>query len=109
MEEGLQLLPPSNGGGGGEGGGNVMAEGSNKTWSVLAFDEMKKLSCLAGPMIAVNLSSFLLQVVSLMMVGHLGELSLSSSAMAFSLCNVTGLSVTVSFFFYYIYIHIYIF
>ncbi|GFS32778.1 MATE efflux family protein [Actinidia rufa] len=43
-------------------------------------------------MVAVTLSQYLLQVVCTMMVGHLGELSLSSTAMAVSLSSVTGFS-----------------
>ncbi|KAK6134253.1 hypothetical protein DH2020_031989 [Rehmannia glutinosa] len=56
---------------------------------------MKRLGYLAGPMVAVTLSHYLLQVISLMMVGHLGELSLSSTALAFSLAGVTGFSLLV--------------
>ncbi|GFQ05094.1 mate efflux family protein dtx1 [Phtheirospermum japonicum] len=52
--------------------------------------EMKRLGYLAGPMMAVTLSFYLLQVISLTMVGHLSELSLSSTAIAFSLSGVTG-------------------
>nr|QBM79492.1 MATE62 [Rehmannia glutinosa] len=52
--------------------------------------EMKRLGYLAGPMVAVTLSQFLLQVIPLMMVGHLSELSLSSAAIAMSLAGVTG-------------------
>ncbi|KAL3631375.1 hypothetical protein CASFOL_024359 [Castilleja foliolosa] len=55
--------------------------------------EMKKLGYLAGPMVAVTLSFYLLQVISLTMVGHLSELSLSSTAIAFSLSGVTGFSL----------------
>ncbi|XP_028060179.1 protein DETOXIFICATION 12-like isoform X3 [Camellia sinensis] len=44
-------------------------------------------------MMAVTLSQYLLQVVSIMMVGHLGELSLSSTAIAISLSTVTGFSL----------------
>ncbi|KAI3779020.1 hypothetical protein L2E82_08448 [Cichorium intybus] len=62
------------------------------TWRILA-DEMKKLGFLAGPMVAVTLSQFLLQVITAMMVGHLGELSLSSTSIAISLSNVTGFSL----------------
>ncbi|KAL3501810.1 hypothetical protein ACH5RR_036259 [Cinchona calisaya] len=61
-------------------------------WGVIR-EELKRLCYIAGPMVAVTLSQFLLQVISLMMVGHLGELSLSSTAMAISLCGVTGFSV----------------
>ncbi|XP_027096567.1 protein DETOXIFICATION 12-like [Coffea arabica] len=62
------------------------------TWGLIG-QEMKRLCCVAGPMMAVTLCQFLLQVISLMMVGHLGELSLSSSAIAISLCAVTGFSL----------------
>ncbi|MBA0828796.1 hypothetical protein Goarm_013431, partial [Gossypium armourianum] len=43
-------------------------------------------------MVAVTLSQYLLQVISTMMVGHLGELALSSSAITISLAGVTGFS-----------------
>ncbi|KAI3516703.1 hypothetical protein L1887_15670 [Cichorium endivia] len=62
------------------------------TWRVLA-DEMKELGFVAGPMVAVTLSQFLLQVITTMMVGHLGELSLSSTCIAISLAHVTGFSL----------------
>ncbi|XP_020891143.1 protein DETOXIFICATION 14 [Arabidopsis lyrata subsp. lyrata] len=55
--------------------------------------EMKRLGYIAGPMIAVNSSMYVLQVISIMMVGHLGELFLSSTAIAVSFCSVTGFSV----------------
>ncbi|KAL3830837.1 hypothetical protein ACJIZ3_019639 [Penstemon smallii] len=61
-------------------------------WRVIG-KEMKKLGYLAGPMVAVTLSHYLLQVISLMMVGHLDELSLSSTAIAISLAGVTGWSL----------------
>ncbi|KAK3189566.1 hypothetical protein Dsin_029127 [Dipteronia sinensis] len=57
------------------------------------FAEMKRLGVIAGPMVAVTLSQYLLQVISVMMVGHLGELTLSSTAIAISLSGVTGFSV----------------
>lgn len=59
----------------------------------VVMEEMKKLGYLAGPMVVVTLSQYLLQVVSIMMAGHLGELSLSSTGIAFSLANVTGFSL----------------
>ncbi|XP_062109985.1 protein DETOXIFICATION 12-like [Humulus lupulus] len=62
------------------------------TWKVF-FQEVKRLGYLAGPLAAVVSSQYLLQVISIMMVGHLGELALSSSAVANSLSVVTGLSV----------------
>ncbi|XP_076897012.1 protein DETOXIFICATION 14-like [Bidens hawaiensis] len=54
---------------------------------------MKKLGVIAGPMVAVTLSQYLLQVTSVMMVGHLGELALSSTSIAISLSGVTGFSL----------------
>ncbi|EPS64480.1 hypothetical protein M569_10298, partial [Genlisea aurea] len=60
-------------------------------WGEIA-EEMKRLGYLAGPLLAVTLSFYLLQVTSLTMVGHLGELSLSSTSIAFSLAGVTGFS-----------------
>lgn len=65
------------------------------TWA-LFFEEVKRLGCIAGPMVAVILSQYLVQVVSMMMVGHLGELALSSTALAISLSSVTGFSLIVS-------------
>ncbi|KAJ0095833.1 hypothetical protein Patl1_15215 [Pistacia atlantica] len=56
-------------------------------------EEVKRLSCIAGPMVAVYLSQDFLQVISVMMVGHLGKLSLSSTAVAISFCAVTGFSL----------------
>ncbi|KAH0466477.1 hypothetical protein IEQ34_003715 [Dendrobium chrysotoxum] len=55
--------------------------------------EARKLGYLAGPMVGVTLSLYLVQVTSSMMVGHLGELALSSSAIATSLSGVTGFSL----------------
>ncbi|KAI3976599.1 hypothetical protein MKX01_008457 [Papaver californicum] len=62
------------------------------TWGVFV-QETKVASYIGGPMVAVTLSMYLLQVISMMMVGHLGELSLSSAALATSLCGVTGFSL----------------
>ncbi|KAL8227609.1 hypothetical protein R6Q57_015193 [Mikania cordata] len=62
------------------------------TWSVFV-EEAKKLGYIAGPMVAVTLSQFLVQVISLMMAGHIGELALSSTAIAISISSVTGFSL----------------
>ncbi|KMT08176.1 hypothetical protein BVRB_6g142990 [Beta vulgaris subsp. vulgaris] len=56
-------------------------------------EEMKRVSWLACPMVVVIMSQYLLQVISIMMVGHLGELYLSSTAIAVSLAGVTGFSL----------------
>lgn len=63
-------------------------------------EEIKRVSWVAGPMVAVLMSQYLLQVVSLMMVGHLGALYLSSTALAVSLAAVTGFSLLVTFFYF---------
>ncbi|XP_029128892.1 protein DETOXIFICATION 14-like isoform X2 [Cajanus cajan] len=62
------------------------------TWSVFA-QEMKTVAYIAAPMITVTLSQYFLQTIAMMMVGHLGKLALSSTAIAISLCAVTGFSV----------------
>ncbi|KAH9739210.1 protein DETOXIFICATION 2 [Citrus sinensis] len=54
-------------------------------------EELKKLSFLAAPMVGVTVSQYLLPAVSLMMAGHLGELTLASVAIATSFTNVTGI------------------
>lgn len=72
------------------------------------FLELKRVGSMAAPMVAVTVSQYLLQVVSLMMVGHLGILvSFSGVAIASSFAEVTGFSVLVkssvifSFFFWF--------
>ncbi|XP_010471124.1 PREDICTED: protein DETOXIFICATION 14-like [Camelina sativa] len=55
--------------------------------------EMTRIGYIAGPMIAINSSMYVLLAISMMMVGHLSELFLSSTAIAISFCNVTGFSV----------------
>ncbi|KAF3956150.1 hypothetical protein CMV_018697 [Castanea mollissima] len=67
------------------------SETPSLTW-VTFSGELKRLGLLAGPMVAVILSQYMLQVISIMMVGHLGELALSSTAIAISLSGVTGFS-----------------
>ncbi|CAK9156924.1 unnamed protein product, partial [Ilex paraguariensis] len=67
-------------------------EDESVTWGVLG-QEMKRLVYIAGPMLGMTLSEYMLQIISLMMVGQLGELYLSSTSIAISLCDVTGLSL----------------
>ncbi|XP_057810712.1 protein DETOXIFICATION 16-like [Salvia miltiorrhiza] len=57
------------------------------------MEEGKQQLGLAIPLIAVNMLLYCLQVISLMFVGHLGELQLSSASMATSFAAVTGFSV----------------
>ncbi|KAL2654054.1 hypothetical protein R1flu_022182 [Riccia fluitans] len=56
-------------------------------------EELSEQFRIAGPMILVNLLQFSLNVTSLMFVGHLGELELSSSQIAFTTAQATGLNV----------------
>ncbi|CAN4123618.1 unnamed protein product [Withania somnifera] len=55
--------------------------------------ELKEASRLAMPMIVVTVAQYLLRVSPMIMLGHLGELSLSSASIATSLSNVTGFSL----------------
>lgn len=57
------------------------------------FEEIKRQLSLAGPLLAVSLLQFLLQLISLMFAGHLGELPLAGASMAASFANVTGYSL----------------
>lgn len=59
-------------------------------------EEVRKQLWLAGPLIAVSLLQYCLQVISIMFVGHLGELALSGASMATSFATVTGFSLLVS-------------
>lgn len=68
-----------------------------KKWKVTFVRELKKEGIIAAPMVAVTVLQYLLQLVSMVMVGHLDQLSLSSVAIAISLTNVTGFSLLVSF------------
>eukprot|EP00257_Ricinus_communis_P026545 XP_025013959.1 protein DETOXIFICATION 16 isoform X1 [Ricinus communis] len=54
--------------------------------------ELKRQMSLAGPLIAVSFFQYSLQMISVMFVGHLGELSLASASMATSFAGVTGFS-----------------
>ncbi|KAJ6855432.1 hypothetical protein NC651_040175 [Populus alba x Populus x berolinensis] len=59
----------------------------------LSLKELKKVSYVAAPMVAVTVLQYLMQVVSVMMVGHLDELSLSGISSASSFTSVTGCSL----------------
>lgn len=58
--------------------------------------EGKRQLQLAGPLVGVNILQFCLEMISLMFVGHLGELPLSGASMATAFASVTGFSVLVS-------------
>ncbi|KAJ4960054.1 hypothetical protein NE237_019964 [Protea cynaroides] len=56
-------------------------------------EEMKKQLWLAGPLTCVSFLQFSLQVISIMFVGHLGELPLASACLGTSFASVTGFSL----------------
>ncbi|VAI80649.1 unnamed protein product [Triticum turgidum subsp. durum] len=58
-----------------------------------AAPEAKRLMRLAGPLVASGILRCALQLVSVMFVGHLGELPLAGASLATSLANVTGFSL----------------
>ncbi|KAG6737820.1 hypothetical protein POTOM_059350 [Populus tomentosa] len=62
----------------------------------LSLKELKKVSYVAAPMVAVTVLQYLMQVVSVMMVGHLDELSQSGISSASSFTSVTGFSLLVT-------------
>ncbi|KAH7533919.1 hypothetical protein FEM48_Zijuj04G0182500 [Ziziphus jujuba var. spinosa] len=68
-----------------------------KTWPTRngLKEELKKLTSMAAPMVVVSVCQYLLQVVSVMMAGHIDELSLSGVALANSFTNVTGFSLLI--------------
>ncbi|KAL0296674.1 UNVERIFIED_CONTAM: protein DETOXIFICATION 12 [Sesamum radiatum] len=70
----------------------VKEKEERKGWG-LVWKETKRVGYVAGPMVAVTLSQFLLQVIPLTMVGHITQLSLSSSSVAMSLAAVTGFTL----------------
>lgn len=65
---------------------------SKRQWDNVKI-EVKKQLALAGPLMTVNLLINCLQVISVMFVGHLGELALSGATMATSFASVTGFSL----------------
>lgn len=74
--------------------------GVKKRWyniSDSTIAELKKQVCLAGPLVLVSLLQYSLQTISVMFVGHLGEVCLSGASMATSFAGVTGFSLIVTF------------
>ncbi|XP_050376052.1 protein DETOXIFICATION 16-like [Argentina anserina] len=57
------------------------------------IEEVKKQLWLAGPLICVSILQYSIQIIAVMFVGHLGELSLSGATMALSFTSVTGFSL----------------
>uniref|UniRef100_A0A0D3FUV3 Protein DETOXIFICATION n=1 Tax=Oryza barthii TaxID=65489 RepID=A0A0D3FUV3_9ORYZ len=74
------------------GGGNgEEKKGGSSRLAVVA--EVRKQLYLAGPLIAGWLLQNVVQMISVMFVGHLGELELSSASIATSFAGVTGFSL----------------
>ncbi|KAM3252522.1 protein DETOXIFICATION 3 [Capsicum annuum] len=76
----------------------LLENGENSRWIITRewetyYQELKKLTYIAAPMVAVSVLQYLLQVVSMMMAGHLDQISLSSVAIATSITNVSGFSL----------------
>ncbi|KAK1610426.1 hypothetical protein QYE76_034099 [Lolium multiflorum] len=61
--------------------------------SLAVSDEVKRQLCLAGPLIAGSLLQNLIPMISVMLVGHLGELPLAGASLANSFAAVTGFSL----------------
>ncbi|KAL6877619.1 hypothetical protein ACP4OV_012834 [Aristida adscensionis] len=61
----------------------------------LVVTEVKKQLHLAGPLVAGCLLQNVVQMISVMFVGHLGELALASASLATSFAGVTGFSLLV--------------
>jgi multidrug resistance protein, MATE family len=76
----------------------LLSNGVEKTGGLgesLVVNEIRKQLYLAGPLIASWLLQNLVQMISVMFVGHLGELALSSASIATSFAGVTGFSLLV--------------
>ncbi|KAL6184264.1 hypothetical protein ACLB2K_045668 [Fragaria x ananassa] len=71
-----------------------MVDDQEKKWIITFGRELKNEGVIAAPMVAVTVLQYLLQLVSIIMAGHLDQLSLSSVAIAIiSFTNVTGFSL----------------
>ncbi|KAG7638458.1 Multi antimicrobial extrusion protein [Arabidopsis thaliana x Arabidopsis arenosa] len=64
--------------------------GEKEKRSRFVKEEVEKQLLLSGPLIAVSLLQFCLQIISVMFVGHLGSLPLSAASIATSFASVTG-------------------
>ncbi|CAI0450857.1 unnamed protein product [Linum tenue] len=60
------------------------------TWQAELVRELKRQMKVAGPLVVVSFLQYSLQLISVMFVGRLGQLALSSASMATSFAGVTG-------------------
>lgn len=70
------------------------AAGSDSA-SVWVTAELTKQFWVAAPMVCVSLLQFSLNLVSVIFVGHLGELALASASMGTSIASVTGFALLI--------------
>lgn len=77
-------------------GGRINERGTYISSNEKIFEEVKKQLWLAGPLISVSLLQNFIQIISVMFVGHLGELPLSGASIGTSFASFTGLSLLVS-------------
>ncbi|KAF7819964.1 protein DETOXIFICATION 9-like [Senna tora] len=72
-----------------------MSSSSRSDKSSMFWEEMKRVSRMAAPMVAITVCQYILQVVSMMMVGHIhgNNLSFSAVAIATSFAEATGFGV----------------
>ncbi|KAF0930095.1 hypothetical protein E2562_027925 [Oryza meyeriana var. granulata] len=68
-------------------------DGEDGAMAAAAAVEVKRLLRLAGPLVASFLLRNAVQIVSVMFVGHLGDLQVAVASFAVSLANMTGFSV----------------
>ena len=75
---------------------NTRPEMEKKWWNkILDMEEAKHQLMFSLPMIFTNLFYYLFTLVSVMLVGHLGELQLAGATLANSWFSVTGVAVMV--------------
>jgi MATE family multidrug resistance protein len=80
----------------GVGGDHKLVESDELTpAAAVVREEVKKQLWLAVPLVAGALLQNVIQMISVMFVGHLGELPLAGASMASSFASVTGLSLLV--------------
>lgn len=73
-------------------------KGHGKKWcyhNSEIMTELKNQMRLSGPLVVVSFLQYSLQMISVMFVGRLGELSLASASLATSFAGVTGFGFMV--------------
>ncbi|XP_021888327.1 protein DETOXIFICATION 10-like [Carica papaya] len=60
---------------------------------VALMEELKRVSFMSAPMVLISVFQYLLQIISVVMAGRLGELAFSGISIANSFSNVTGFCI----------------